>query len=95
MSSQAVALANDTPYGLAAGMWTQNIRRSIIMSERLRAGTVWVNTCRAVSFMSPFGDYKRSGLGRENGQDAIYEYLQQKSVWISSAVEVPNPFVMP
>jgi (Z)-2-((N-methylformamido)methylene)-5-hydroxybutyrolactone dehydrogenase len=91
---EAVAIANDTPYGLAAGVWTQNIRRSILMSERLRAGTVWVNTYRAVSFMSPFGGYKRSGLGRENGQDAIYEYLQQKSVWISTATEVPNPFVM-
>ena len=75
-------------------MWTQSIRRAILMSERLRAGTVWVNTYRAVSFMSPFGGYKRSGLGRENGQDAIYEYLQQKSVWISTATEVPNPFVM-
>jgi acyl-CoA reductase-like NAD-dependent aldehyde dehydrogenase len=91
---EAVAIANDTPYGLAAGVWTQNIRRAIIMSERLRAGTVWVNTYRGVSFMSPFGGYKRSGLGRENGQDAIYEYLQQKSVWISTATEVPNPFVM-
>jgi aldehyde dehydrogenase (NAD+) len=91
---EAIAIANDTPYGLAAGVWTQNIRRGIVMSERLRAGTVWVNTYRAVSFMSPFGGYKRSGLGRENGQDAIYEYLQQKSVWISTATEVPNPFVM-
>jgi (Z)-2-((N-methylformamido)methylene)-5-hydroxybutyrolactone dehydrogenase len=71
---EAVAIANDSPYGLAAGVWTQSIRRSILMSERLRAGTVWVNTYRAVSFMSPFGGYMRSGLGRENGQD---EYLQQ------------------
>jgi (Z)-2-((N-methylformamido)methylene)-5-hydroxybutyrolactone dehydrogenase len=91
---EAIAIANDSAYGLAAGVWTQSIRRSILMSERLRAGTVWVNTYRAVSFMSPFGGYKRSGLGRENGRDAIYEYLQQKSVWISTATEVPNPFVM-
>jgi acyl-CoA reductase-like NAD-dependent aldehyde dehydrogenase len=91
---EAVAIANDTVYGLAAGVWTQNIRRALLMSERLRAGTVWVNTYRAVSFMSPFGGYKRSGLGRESGQEAIYEYLQQKSVWISTATEVPNPFVM-
>jgi (Z)-2-((N-methylformamido)methylene)-5-hydroxybutyrolactone dehydrogenase len=91
---EAIAIANDTPRGLSAGVWTQSIRRSILMSERLRAGTGWVNTYRAVSFMSPFGGYKRSGLGRENGQDAIYEYLQQKSVWISTATEVPNPFVM-
>lgn len=91
---EAVAIANDSPYGLAAGVWTQNTRRSLLMAERLRAGTVWVNTYRAVSFMSPFGGYKRSGLGRESGQEAIYEYLQQKSVWISTATEVPNPFVM-
>jgi (Z)-2-((N-methylformamido)methylene)-5-hydroxybutyrolactone dehydrogenase len=91
---EAIAIANDTVYGLAAGVWTQSIRRALLMSEKLRVGTVWVNTYRAVSFMSPFGGYKRSGLGRESGQDAIYEYLQQKSVWISTATEVPNPFVL-
>jgi aldehyde dehydrogenase (NAD+) len=90
----AVRIANDINFGLAAGVWTQNIRRAITMADRLRAGTVWVNTYRAVSFMSPFGGYKRSGLGRENGQEAIREYMQTKSVWISTATEVPNPFVM-
>jgi hypothetical protein len=90
----AAAIANDIPYGLAAGVWTQSIRRALRMSERLRAGTVWVNTYRAVSYMSPFGGYNRPGLGRENGMDAINEYLQTKSVWISTAEEVPNPFVM-
>ena len=90
----AVAIANDIPYGLAAGVWTQSIKRAIKVSNRLQAGTVWVNTYRAVSYLSPFGGYKRSGLGRENGQDAIYEYLQTKSVWISTSDEVPNPFVM-
>ena len=91
---EAVAIANDVVYGLAAGIWTQNIRRSITVADRLHAGTVWVNTYRAVSFMSPFGGYKMSGLGRENGADAIREYLQTKSVWISTASEVPNPFVL-
>jgi (Z)-2-((N-methylformamido)methylene)-5-hydroxybutyrolactone dehydrogenase len=91
---EAIAIANDTLYGLAAGMWTQSIKRALKVSERLQAGSVWVNTYRAVSYMSPFGGYKRSGLGRENGQDAIWEYLQTKSVWISTADEVPNPFVM-
>jgi aldehyde dehydrogenase (NAD+) len=91
---EAVAIANDTLYGLAAGVWTTNIRRAIKMSERLRAGTVWVNTYRAVSFMSPFGGYKNSGIGRENGQHAIDEYLQTKSVWINTALEVPNPFAL-
>lgn len=64
------------------------------MSERLQAGTVWVNTYRSVSYMSPFGGYKHSGLGRENGVDAIREYLQVKSVWINTGTEVPNPFIM-
>ena len=91
---EAVAIGNDVVFGLAAGIWTENMRRAITMSERLQAGTVWVNTYRALSYTSPFGGYKRSGLGRENGQEAIQEYLQTKSIWISTSDEVPNPFVM-
>jgi (Z)-2-((N-methylformamido)methylene)-5-hydroxybutyrolactone dehydrogenase len=91
---EAVRIANDTVYGLAAGVWTQSIRRALTMSERLEAGTVWVNTYRAVSYMSPFGGYKRSGIGRESGIDAIRDYLQTKSVWIDIAGNAPNPFVM-
>ena len=91
---EAVAIGNDVAYGLAAGVWTQNMRRAFALSERLQAGTVWVNTYRAVSYLSPFGGYKRSGLGRESGQEMIKEYLQVKSVWISTATEVPNPFVL-
>jgi aldehyde dehydrogenase (NAD+) len=91
---EAVEIGNDVVFGLAAGVWTTSMRRALSMSERLRAGTVWVNTYRAVSYLSPFGGYKRSGLGRENGQEAIREYMQTKSVWISTATEVPNPFVM-
>lgn len=91
---EAIEIGNDVVYGLAAGVWTQNIRRAMVMAERLEAGTVWVNTYRAVSYMSPFGGYKRSGLGRESGQEMIKEYLQQKCVWISTATEVPNPFVL-
>jgi aldehyde dehydrogenase (NAD+) len=89
----AIAIGNDVVYGLAAGVWTQNMRRALIMAERLQAGTVWINTYRAVSYLSPFGGYKRSGLGRESGQEMIKEYLQVKSVWISTATDVPNPFI--
>ena len=89
----ALAIGNDVVYGLAAGVWTQNIRRALTMAEKLQAGTVWVNTYRAVSYLSPFGGYKRSGLGRESGQEMIKEYLQVKSVWISTATDVPNPFI--
>jgi acyl-CoA reductase-like NAD-dependent aldehyde dehydrogenase len=90
----AVRIANNTIYGLAAGVWTTSIRRALMMPQRLQAGTVWVNTYRAVSYMSPFGGYKRSGIGRENGIDAIREYLQTKSIWIDIGENTPNPFVM-
>ncbi|MDA0656786.1 MAG: aldehyde dehydrogenase [Proteobacteria bacterium] len=90
----AVEIANDVVYGLAAGIWTQSIPRAIGISKRVQAGTVWVNTYRAVSFVSPFGGFKRSGLGKESGQQAIKDYMQTKSVWISTATEVPNPFIM-
>ena len=91
---EAVRIANNTIYGLAAGVWTTSIRRALLMSERLEAGTVWINTYRAVSYMSPFGGYKRSGIGRESGVDAIREYLQTKSVWIDISGNTPNPFVL-
>ena len=90
---EAIALGNDVAYGLAAGVWTQSMRRALHMAERLQAGTVWINTYRAVSYLSPFGGYKRSGIGRESGQEMIKEYLQVKSVWISTAADVPNPFI--
>ncbi len=91
---EAVAIANDSLYGLAAGVWTQNIRRAVSLPKRLKVGIVWVNMYRAVSYMSPFGGYKHSGLGRENGIEAMQEYLQTKSVWISTASETPDPFVI-
>ena len=67
---------------------------AINVSNNVRAGTVWVNTYRAVSYMSPFGGYKSSGIGRESGLHAIDEYLQTKSVWINTALETPNPFAL-
>jgi len=91
---EAIRIANGTVYGLAAGVWTTSIWRALMMSERLEAGTVWVNTYRAVSYMSPFGGYKRSGIGRESGSEAIREYLQTKSVWIDISGNSPNPFVL-
>ena len=91
---EAVEIANDIAFGLAAGVWTQSIKRAIKISNAIRAGTIWVNTYRAISYMSPFGGYKMSGLGRENGIEGMHEYLQTKSVWISTAADVPNPFVM-
>ena len=91
---EAVKIANDVRFGLGAGVWTRDIGRAIRMSEKIQAGTVWVNTYRAVSYMSPFGGYKDSGIARENGAQAIYEYLQLKSVWINTGAPTGNPFVM-
>jgi acyl-CoA reductase-like NAD-dependent aldehyde dehydrogenase len=91
---EAIKIGNDVNFGLAAGVWTSDIGRAIRMSSKLRAGTIWVNTYRAVSFMSPFGGYKRSGEGRENGKEAIKEFLQTKSVWIATKTSTDNPFIM-
>ena len=93
--AEAVEIGNDVIYGLAAGVWTRDIARAIRMSRALKAGTVWVNTYRAISYMMPFGGVKHSGIGRESGIEAIHEYLETKSVWISISDAPPgNPFVM-
>ena len=90
----AIEIANDVIYGLGSGVWTQNLSRALKCASRIRAGTVWVNTYRAVSPLMPFGGYKSSGLGRENGASSIDEYLQTKSVWINLGRNTGNPFVM-
>ncbi|MET3792767.1 aldehyde dehydrogenase [Aquamicrobium terrae] len=91
---EAVAIANDSEFGLAAGIWTSDMKRALLMSERLDAGSVWINTYRDISYTTPFGGYKKSGIGRENGVEGIREYLQTKAVWISTAEEIANPFVI-
>lgn len=89
----AIRIGNDIRFGLAAGVWTQSLRRAMLLSERLKAGTVWINNYRSTSYTTPFGGYKDSGLGREGGVDVVREYLQAKSVWISTDLDMPNPFV--
>ncbi len=91
---EAIALANRTRYGLAAGIWTNDVRRAHRVARRLEAGTVWINTYRALSYASPFGGYKQSGYGREMGPDALREFTQVKSVWVELADTVPDPFTI-
>ena len=93
--AEALALANDTRYGLAAGVFTTSLTRAHRLIRQLRAGIVWVNTYRAVSPIVPFGGYGRSGLGREGGSESILDYTRTKSVWIrTSDAPIADPFVM-
>jgi betaine-aldehyde dehydrogenase len=87
-----IAQANDSVYGLAAGIWTADYKRAWRVARALEAGTVWINCYRVTSYMTPFGGFKRSGLGREGGMEAMREYLQTKSVWIDIEGNTPNPF---
>ena len=92
---EVIRLANDTEYGLAAGVWTQNLARAHRMARRLEAGTVWVNTYRAMSPMSPRQGFKNSGVGIEHGLESMHEYTRLKSVWINTDEgPVADPFVM-
>lgn len=92
---EVLGLANDTEYGLAAGIWTQNLARAHRMARRLEAGTIWVNTYRAMSPMSPRQGFKNSGVGIEHGLESMHEYTRLKSVWINTDEgPVADPFVM-
>lgn len=91
---EALEIANGTNYGLAGAVWTRDLHCALYCVERIRAGTVWVNNYRTTSFATPFGGYKRSGIGREGGAEAIKEYLQTKSVWITTQPNRANPFVL-
>ncbi len=92
--AEALAIANDTPFGLAAGIWTESLPRALRMAQAVHAGTVWVNTYRVVSAMAPFGGFKDSGFGRERGMQALDEFLQVKNVMIDFSGEARDPFAI-
>ncbi|MGE5834759.1 MAG: aldehyde dehydrogenase family protein [Acidobacteriota bacterium] len=79
---EAIARANDSMYGLAAGVWTRDIKKAHYVASRLQAGTVWVNTYNVYDTAASFGGYKQSGFGREMGQHALDYYTQLKTVWV-------------
>ena len=93
--AQALALANDTVYGLASGVFTRSLTRAHRMIRGIRAGVVWVNTYRAVSPIAPFGGHGMSGHGREGGLAAALDYTTVKTVWLRTSDDpIPDPFVM-
>jgi aldehyde dehydrogenase (NAD+)/phenylacetaldehyde dehydrogenase len=79
---EAIARANDSMYGLAAAVWTRDIKKAHHVARRLQAGTVWVNTYNVYDTAAPFGGYKQSGFGRELGAHALENYTEVKTVWV-------------
>lgn len=91
---EAIAMANDTEYGLAGSVWTLNIQRAHRVAKKMRAGTVWVNSYRAVSPSVPFGGFGSSGMGRENGIESMLDFTESKSVWVELSGATRDPFRM-
>jgi aldehyde dehydrogenase (NAD+) len=89
---EAIELANDVDYGLAAGVWTEDTRQAHRLVDAIDAGTVWVNQYRLIAPNVPFGGFEDSGLGREAGREGLEEYYQIKSVWFDLSGEVSDPF---
>ena len=89
---EAVELANDVAFGLAAGVWTEDMRQAHRVASNVEAGTVWVNEFRQSAFNAPFGGYKNSGIGRQDGKEGLDQYLQRKSIFVDISGEVSRPF---
>lgn len=91
---EAFELANNSPYGLAAGVWTKDLQRAFKAAKTLRAGTVWVNAYRTMAASMPFGGVKNSGHGRENGIEGLREFLVTKAIWFETEGATRDPFTV-
>ncbi len=92
---EGIAMANNTRFGLGAGIFTENLARAHRVSARIRSGILWINTYRAISPIAPFGGFGHSGFGREAGMEVMLDYTRPKTVWINTSSEsMANPFVM-
>ncbi|WP_299592665.1 aldehyde dehydrogenase [uncultured Tateyamaria sp.] len=91
---EAIEIANDTRFGLAAGIWTSSVQRSTRVAHQVKAGTVWINAYRVVAPNVPFGGFGHSGIGRENGFDAMKQYSEVKAVWVETSGTTRDPFAV-
>ena len=89
---EVIRIANDTPYGLAAGIWSCDVTRAMRIADRIEAGTIYINNYFNAATQSPVGGFKQSGYGRENGFEGMRCYLQSKSVWLATNPTQPDPF---
>jgi acyl-CoA reductase-like NAD-dependent aldehyde dehydrogenase len=90
--AEGVRIANDTRFGLAAGIWTRSLSRAHLLARELRCGNIWVNTYRASAAQAPFGGTKQSGYGRERGLEALTYYTRVKNTMIELSDHTRDPF---
>ena len=89
---EVIRVANDTVYGLAAGIWSRDVSKAMRVADRIEAGTVYINNYFNAATQSPVGGFKQSGYGRENGFEGMRCFMQTKSVWLATDPQQSDPF---